>query len=163
MPIILVHPDELPKSYYTAIGEITYKWALIEFLLHDMSSNFLGLDKKTGRVAFFKTNAKEKITVLKTTAHGWIKDQKIAKDAANIAKAAHDLSDERNYVIHGVWGHEATKPKSLRLMYVKEYKQRIMPFAPRTKVSDLRKLLSRIDSLIKEIRQLYVDAALPAP
>ena len=164
MKIVLVHPDKLPKTYYQVIGEITYKWSLIEYLIHDISRYYLGLGKKEGRVAFYKSGAREKISVLKTTAHGWVNDENISEEIKAIAKETEKLNKERNNIVHGVWGHKHNEPRGkYYLLYVTEFKERIFPKAKMTDAESLQNIAVKINKLLARIRKLYADAGIPEP
>ena len=163
MKIILRHPFKLPKTYYTAIGEITYKWALVEFYIHDMARHFLGIGKKEGRVVLYKTGAREKITVLKTANLGWVSDKASRDHIKSIAKEAYRLNDRRNEIAHGVWGCPEGKPNKLHLLYVTEGKERILPTAEPKTSKDLQAIADEIDTLLYDIAALYIIAKIPVP
>lgn len=163
MPIVLEHPDNLSAAHYKVIGEISYKWTLIEFLIHDLASYFLGLDKPAGRVVLFRTGGKEKITVLRTVALKWVKDPGTAKELQSIAAKAKALSTKRNEIAHGVWGHPAGRPHKLYLMYVKSEADRILPRAIHKTSKDLRSVIGELDNLIARIHHVYKNAGVRAP
>lgn len=163
MPFVLEHPDKLTAAHYRVIGEITYKWALIEFLVHDLAGYFLGLDKPRGRIVLYKTGAREKLTVLKTIAGALVKESAIAAELRYIAKTAGDLNDRRNEIAHGVWGHPTASPRTLYLMYVAEGKDRVLPKAKYLSSTDLKPLVSDLDRLLARIRKLYRDAGVRSP
>ncbi len=162
MRMRIYHPDKLPKKYYEIIGEITFKWSLLEYLIHDISRYYLNFGQQEGRVAFYKTGAREKITVLKTVAFGWVKDKNLANEIKSIAKEAEQLNNDRNNIVHGVWGapHLPARGKYL-LQYVAEYKHRISPVAYPKDTEDLKEISTKINILIKRVKCIRTDVGIP--
>ena len=162
--IVLKHPDKLTKAHYTAIGEITYKWALVEFLIHDLAAYFLRLDKKQGRIVLFKSNLREKCTVLKTAANRrYVKNNDISKKMIDISKRTINLSSDRNNIVHGVWGYETNKPKHLMLLLVPSSADRILPKSMRISSTDLQSYINDVNKLLEDIRNIYKLADVREP
>jgi len=163
MATLLEHPHKLPRQHYLAIGKITFKWSLIEFHAHNIIRHYLKMGRKEGRVAFYRTIAREKITLLKTVKERWVDDPAIADEILEIAKKMEKLNKQRNNIVHGVWGREHSNVKDYYLVYVTEYKERIMPRAEITTPKDLEDFATELDYLYIRMKKLCHDAEIPEP
>ena len=62
MAVVLKHPQSLPATYYRYIGEVVFRWTLVEEHLQTIIWHVMALDWKQGRLLTFGSDASQKLT-----------------------------------------------------------------------------------------------------
>jgi len=162
MAIVLKHPQSLPATYYRYIGEVVFRWNLVEEHMQTIIWHVMGLDWKQGRLLTFGAEASKKIEMFEGLALNSISDQEIQKDIKSIANRADVLNKRRNRIVHGTWGYES-KPREYRLFYIANIKQRIRPDTKKMRPKDLEAIASDIKALDDRLLSLHQALGVPIP
>ena len=153
---------KLPVSYYRAIGEFLFRFAQLEYQLHEIAWFALGLDHKRGRVFTIGTDVKVLCGILNTITMKdiWIKDKFDNQEINSIANRVRNHSTFRNQLAHGSW-QESNQQKP-RLVFMKERDERYLPKYDasiddaliQTKAGQLKNLNHRAKKLIDRLDAL---------
>jgi len=162
MPEVLKHPQSLSVPYYRHIGEVVFRWNLVEEHMQTIVWHVMGLDWKQGRMLTFGAEASQKIDMFRGLALKWIPEQRTQKEVTSIANRAETLNTRRNRVVHGVWGYRSD-PKDLSLFHIANLKQRIRPKTVRMTPEDLKKISSDIKALDSRLIELHQVLGVPIP
>jgi len=162
MAIVLKHPQSLPATYYRYIGEVVFRWTLLEEHLQTIVWHVMGLDWKQGRLLTFGANADLKIEMFEGLALNSISDQAIAREIKSISNRADKLNSRRNRVVHGTWGFKS-KPREYRLFYIVNVKQRIRPDTKKMRPQDLKIIADDIKELDDRLICLHQALGVPIP
>ena len=159
---VLKHPQSLPATYYGYIGEIEFRWNLVEEHMQTIIWHVMGLDWKQGRMLTFGSDASQKIDMFRGLALSWIPDPRMQRKITSIANRAETLNTRRNRVVHGVWGYRSD-PKELRLFYIANVKQRIRPKTESKNADDLKVIADDIKILDGRLIDLHQAFGVPIP
>ena len=149
-----IYPLHLDPAYYTAIGEVAARGALLEQQLGDVIQVGFALDKKEGRVLTSGMSIKVKSNIVRALTLKWIKDPKIRTEAKKISSEAFDLMQKRNEIVHGTWGYPNGDPQNIRLIYRRSAEERIMPKAVRKTPDDIAAIAAKLLALQKRVLRL---------
>lgn len=119
----------LPPSYYTAIGEFAFRFAQLEYQLHEIVWMALDLGYKAGRVLTIGTDARVLCGMVNVIVSEpiWIQDKARIQEMNSIANNARKLATLRNRLLHGSWQGPGGDPTQARLHFMKETHERILP------------------------------------
>lgn len=162
MAVVLKHPQSLPETYYRYIGEVVFRWTLVEEHMQTIIWHVMGLDWKQGRLLTFGSDASQKIDMFRGLALNSISKKQIQRKINSIASRADKLNTRRNRVVHGTWGYKSN-PKDLRLFYIANVKQRITPKTEKKNANDLMKIASDIGDLDARLIALHEVLGVPIP
>lgn len=103
---------DLPLSYYSAIGEFAFRFAQLEYQLHEIVWMALDLTYKAGRVLTIGTDVRVLCGMVNTITTGalWVTNKTRIQEMNHIANNARKLSKLRNRLAHGSW--QASKPSA---------------------------------------------------
>ena len=154
-------PLELPNRYYAPIGEVLYRWALLEFQIQAIIWRTLSIDNKQGRTLTVGMDAKVLVGILRTLMRYWAANRTEIRMMESLAKHTQALTDDWNILAHGVWMYPLGGTSSnVYLTYMKKSHQRILPFVEKRRphqitatANKLRKLNKRADRLIKRLEK----------
>jgi len=156
MPQIHNLPLNLPVRYCSAIGEVVARWARLEIGLQILLWRAMGLDNRQGRVLTVGMPARALFGALRSLKHNWVGDAGTETTIRALVKDAEAAKNERDAIVHGVWGHTKGKPRPLRILRMKFGDQRVMPrsypLTPAdmtTPAANLKELNKRADGLIR--------------
>jgi len=163
MATVLKHPQSLPSMYCRRIGEIAYRWNMIELYMQTLTWHFLGLDFKAGRLLTYWPGPNAKIKAFQALPERWVSDSAIAKEIRATAKKAAELRFKRNNIVHGIWGYESGKKDDLYLFEIETATQRILPKIKLTPQKALDDLAERLKQLQKRLVALHKSVGAPLP
>ncbi len=153
-------PIKLPAKYYPAIGELLYRWALLEFQMQVIIWRTLNIDNKKGRTLTVGMSARALMAILRTMSLRWAGNKTDIQMLNSIAKHAGKLINVRNSVAHGTWMYPSGGRKTaIRLHFMKETPEhRLLPrtkkYTPdkiKTDVGKLARINERAEALITMI------------
>ncbi|MEO1596489.1 MAG: hypothetical protein AAFS02_14700 [Pseudomonadota bacterium] len=147
-------PRNLPAKYYRYIGEIAARWNMVEVHLQEVIWHVLDLDPKRGRLLTYWPGAVRKLDVFRALSQPWIKNQLLTDKLRGIASEVDRLNRERNRYVHGVFGHEAGKPKELKLFNIKKTKHKILPIAEHKSADDIKQVAEDIAVLQTDLESI---------
>ena len=162
MAVVLKHPQSLPPKYYRSIGEVVFRWNLVEEHMQTIIWHVMKLDWKQGRLLTFGADASQKIEMFEGLALYWIFDLRIQKEIKSVAIRADTLSRRRNRIVHGNWGYRSD-PKDLRLFYIANVKQRVIPKTEKKTPEDLKAIANDIKALDDRLIALHQFLGVPIP
>jgi hypothetical protein len=129
MPLAYHHPlMDLPSPYYRAIGEYIFRYAQLEYQLHEIIWAAMDLGPKEGRSLTIGTDIRVLVGICSTivASRFWIKEPEALAAIKAFASATQKASSFRNELAHGSWqSRERRGPPRLHRM--KESGNRIMP------------------------------------
>ena len=79
----------LPTEYYAPIGEVIYRWAQLEYQMHEIIWRSLGIDNKTGRTLTIGMDARTLCGILGTLTKRWLTHPTEKQMANSIATQFH--------------------------------------------------------------------------
>lgn len=150
---------DLPDKYYIAIGEVIYRWALLEFQMQAIIWRALDIDNKKGRTLTIGADSKALFGMLRTVNLRWAVNKTEIRMIKALVSDAQDIGDERHILAHGVWVYPQNgKQSNIHLTYMKSSSHRILPKTERlplrrikTVATKLRKINERAESLYQRI------------
>ena len=163
MATILNHPKTLPTMFYRRIGEISYRWNMIELYMQSITWHFLGLDFKRGRLLTYWPGHQAKLAAFKALPEKWVPDDGIANEIRRIAKLASKMRIKRNNIVHGIWGHKPNEKKTLRLFQIESASDRILPRSKIINQRDLDGQAEALGRLQERLVSLHKRAGAPLP
>jgi hypothetical protein len=154
-------PLQLPPRYYAPIGEVIYRWALLEFQMQAIIWRAMELDNKQGRTLTVGMDARVLTGIFRTLNRRWAANKTEIKMIGSLAKDVFDLYDDRNNLAHGVWMYpRGGKQSDVWLSYMKPSQNRILPRAekrmPRQIIATankIKKLNRRAERLINRLEK----------
>jgi hypothetical protein len=113
---------DLPASYYAAIGEFLFRFAHLEYQLHEIIWASMGLGYKSGRTLTIGTNTNSLRAMIRTIALGatWLKGEALRKELKAIANEIKDHASWRNAIAHASWQSPYGTPDNAHLHFIKE-------------------------------------------
>lgn len=162
MAVVLKHPQSLPAMYYRYIGEVVFRWTLVEEHMQTIIWHVMGLDWKQGRLLTFGSDASQKIDMFRGLALNSISNEQDQREINSIANRADKLNTRRNRVVHGTWGYKSN-PKDLRLFHIANVNQRITPKTEKKNANDIKNIASDISNLDARLIALHEDLGVPIP
>lgn len=163
MARVLNHPQALPAMYFRRIGEISYRWNMIELYMQTLTWHFLGLDFKKGRLLTYWPGQQAKLAAFKALPQKWVSDSETAREICQIAKNAAKLKIRRNNIVHGIWGHEPGRKDELRLFEIESVSDRILPRAKLISKNELTSQAQALERLQKRLVALHKRVGAPLP
>lgn len=160
---VLIHPESLPSVCFERIGEIAYRWTMIELYLQNITWHILGLDFKRGRLLTYWPGHQAKINAFKALPELWIDDEEIANRIKSISKSVDSLRFRRNNVVHGLWGHEPESPDKLELFEIHTPGDRVTPRAKPFAENELTNLAEKMKRVQDQLVCLNDDVGAPIP
>jgi hypothetical protein len=165
-------PLNLPAQHYRAIGEVTARWARLEFILQMLIWRAMDIDNKAGRVLTLKSAAPKLLDMTRKLEYRWIGDRQTVAALRVFAKDAEALYAERNALVHGIWGRFKGRPKPLTLHRMDGKTGKVLPtgdeltpnamLATAGKIHQLNRradaLLSTVTAYRKELERKEVKA-----
>ena len=149
---------DLPAEYYTAIGEMMFRWAQLEHQMQEIIWRAMRIDNKQGRTLTVGMGSKVLCATLKTLTRQWLITAKDKQRANSIAKGAGKIAEFRNYLAHGSWEFPSGgDQKNLHLIYMKETAHRILPKAVKHTPEEIRKKAGQLRQLNKRAQDLIYD------
>ena len=128
---IYSNAPDLPENYYSAIGEIIFRWAQLEHQMQEIIWHAVGIGPKEGRMLTVGMNERTLSAMLSTLSLRWLVNVTEKRMARTIIKGVNHNADFRNQLAHGSWQYpEGGKSGDVYLHYMRENKQhRLMPLA----------------------------------
>jgi len=165
------HPVmDLPASYYSAVGEFMFRFAQLEYQLHEIIWMAMDLGYQQGRILTIGTDFRVLSATIKTItrpdARVWVKNKTIIQEMNSIVGNGRKHYGLRNKIAHGSWQSPDGSPKNARLHFMKQEDERILPRHDKTlndqrihrHAGELRTLNHRAKKLIE---QLYAGRPIP--
>lgn len=150
---------DMPPAYYTAIGEVLQRWAQLEYQMQEILWYGMGLNEKQGRTLTVGMKMHVIMGTLQTATLFWITDKTDLQEVNILLKGARKWAADRNHIAHGSWQAPPERPDEIRLHYMKESEDRLLPKAKvidphkMRQISDgLRALNVRADKLTRKLR-----------
>jgi len=145
----------LPQEYYTAIGEVIFRSAQLEYQMQEIIWRALEIDNKQGRTLTIGMDARTLSAILGTLTQRWLTNATEKQLAHSIAKGVRGLAPFRNYLAHGSWQYpEGGDPTDVYLHYMKETKHRIMPKAVKHEPRDIKANAEKLRRLNEKAQKL---------
>src|SRR5262245_12319771 len=96
---------DLPPAYYSAIGEFLFRFAQLEYQLHEIIWKAFKIGPKVGRTMTIGTDIRVLCGMIGTItgAKLWITNRTHIQEMNGIANGARSHSDFRNSLAHGSW------------------------------------------------------------
>jgi len=147
----------LPPAYYMAIGEFMFRFAQIEYQMHEIVWMALDLSYKAGRVLTIGTEIRVLCGMVTTIVSEpiWIKNKYRTQEMNSIAGKARKLSTLRNRLAHGSWQGPGGDSQKARLHFMKETHERILPrYDPKLDDRYIAKKAGEVGDLNERARKL---------
>ena len=146
---------KLPVKYYAPIGEFIFRWAQLEYQMHEIIWRSLGIDNPQGRTLTVGMGARVLRGILGTLTLKWLTHPTEKQMATSIARGMRELDDFRNQLAHGSWQYPQGGRKSdVYLHYMKETKQRIMPTAIKHEPTEIKEKVEKLRRLNEKAQEL---------
>ena len=148
-------PLQLPSRYYAPIGEVIYRWALLEYQMQEIIWRAMGIDNQQGRTLTVGMDARVLTGIFRTLIRRWAANKTETKMISSLARDTSDLYDDRNNLAHGVWGYPSgSKQSDVWLHYMKPSKNRILPRAEKRTPRQIRATANKIKELNQRAERL---------
>ena len=120
---------DLPQNYYDAIGEYMFRFAQLEYQLHEIVWMAIDLNYRSGRILTIGTDVRVLCGMIQTIRLAEIKwiSKARTQEMNSIAGHARKQIVFRNTLAHGSWQAPKGDPKHARLHFMKEQHYRILP------------------------------------
>jgi hypothetical protein len=120
---------DLPHQHYPAIGEFLFRFAQLEYQLHEIVWACLDLDFKQGRILTIGTDGKALRQMAKTitSTQRWVKTQFLRQEVAGVVNCLKEHVNNRNAIAHGVWGSLTGQSADATLHFMKAPEERMLP------------------------------------
>ena len=145
---------QLPAKYYARIGEITFRWATLEFQLQEIIWLVMGLDNKQGRVMTVGMDVTPLVAIFKNLTNRWIDNPTYRQEVNSIGNSIKKLKSWRNAIVHGIWCETISKPHRVDLHHLYEPHQRLMPEATHLTPSELSAIAADLGHLNARLEAL---------
>jgi hypothetical protein len=109
-PFKELRPDHKPvfgvrMQQERLIGRVAIEWSRLENVLNDVIWRFLNLSFEDGRALTGRDDAATKINLLRVIAPRHLANEDKLEALLLSLDAIDSIRDDRNFVIHGAWGH----------------------------------------------------------
>ncbi len=153
---------DLPHEYYPAIGEFIFRYAQLEYLLHELIWRCLDIDNKQGRALTIGADISVLMGTLAmvTSPDGkrWVVSSHVRGEVGNVVKVAKDYKALRNQLAHGTWQHPPGDKPNIWMHYMKEtYDQRLVPTAKRLPSETMHKASGKLKATIQRAKRLIAE------
>lgn len=153
---VFANSQWLPEDYYTAIGEIIFRWAQLEYQMQEIIWRAMRLDNKQGRTLTIGMDARTLSAIVSSLHKRWLDTPQEKQRAGSIAKGVRKLADFRNNIAHGSWQFpEGGNQKDVWLIYQRE--DRILPKAKQHEPPFLRRQAKILAALNRKAQDLIYD------
>ena len=150
-------PLDIPNEYYSAIGAVLAKWALLEWQVQNVIWSSIGIGPKEGRTLTIGMHSQTLTAILRNLPRKWITDASLNKEVIALADGMKALVPSRNYLAHGIWAYDENDPKQkLHLQFMKEGKHRILPGSEPWEPQHLRLIAANIRVFNKAAHRINV-------
>jgi hypothetical protein len=156
---------QLPTAYYRQIGEITFRWATLEFQLQEIIWLVMGLGNKEGRVMTVGMDTTPLLGIFRNLTQRWVADPTDKQEINSLAKAIKKLKPWRNAITHGIWCRTVSRPYRVDLHHLYEPHQRLLPEATHTTPAEMAAMasdLAIINHRLETLRLKLKDAPVPS-
>jgi hypothetical protein len=163
----------LPHEYYPAIGEFMFKYAQLEYLLHELLWRCIDVDNKQGRTLTIGADISAIFATLftVTSTNRWISTPRFKGEIGNVVKVAREYKNLRNQLAHGSWQFPKNgKPADVWMHYIKETPdQRLLPSARKLEPSLMHKASGKLGATLGRAKRLILEieqarpARVPSP
>ena len=108
-PIQKPHPDQhvdpkISDEQIDLIGRVVISFSKLEAALEDTIWFFLKIDDEDGRIVTKRLDAETKIQLVRALATRHIANEEILSKLKEVLGLISELKDNRNFIIHGLWG-----------------------------------------------------------
>lgn len=147
-------PMDIPKEYYAAIGEIAARWSWLDHQLGVIIRVGFGLGKPAGRVLTTGMGVKNKAHILRLLETRLRRNGTLANLIKDLRERTLKNVDNRNDLVHGLFGHMKDEPDKVVRYVLRSPEQRAelaaVP-APITAVPKVAAELRAIQLLAQEV------------
>jgi hypothetical protein len=160
------HPLTLPAAYYKPIGEIIFRWSLLELYVENLVWHCMNLPgPKEGRSLTSQMSASNKLDLFNALTIRWVTDPAIKAEMASLHSAARKLSDYRNDIAHGLWATKPAEPKVLRLMRIPRTPTgpKILPRSRTVGSAEISGKAKELKVIVSRLRKLTKRVGAPMP
>ena len=152
---------DLPHEYYAPIGEFMFRYAQLEYMLHEIAWRCIDIDNKQGRTLTIGAD----VSVLRATINTitstdrWVTTPRIRSEAGYIVGQAKAYAALRNQLAHGSWQFpKSGRSDDVLMCYMKETaEQRLMPQARRPKCDEFYRAAGKLKSVIQRAKKLVAE------
>jgi hypothetical protein len=156
--------SKLPIKYYAPIGEFIFRWAQLEYQMHEIIWRGLDIGNKKGRTVTIGMGARTLAAILGTLTLKWVSDPTDKQMLHSIAKGVRSLDGFRNQLAHGSWQYpQGGKKTDVYLHYMKEIQQRIMPLAKKHEPEEIKKKIGELKRLNEKAETLIARLSKQKP
>jgi hypothetical protein len=151
---------DLQPQYYSAIGEFLFRYAQLEYQMHEMIWFALGLDYKRGRLLTIGSGTRTLRGMIGTitSTDRWVASKTTKQLMNSIASTAKKHFRLRNALAHGSWQAPNGDPKRARLHFMKEAHERLLPrFNPALDSRAIHKAAGELMSANHKARKLIAS------
>ena len=138
---------------------------MIELHLQNIVWHILGLGPKEGRLLTYRPGVIEKMKAFQALTKRWVTGRAHQQEIHATSIEVGRLNTQRNKVVHGIWGHEAGKPKALELLYINSTDTRLLPRVEKelSTLTGLKVLAGEIADLQYRLDELRKTLGAPPP
>lgn len=152
--------ENLPHQYYPAIGEFMFRYAQLEYLLHEIIWRCLDIDNKQGRTLTIGAGMEVllgTLSTITTTTGGsrWVTSSHVKGEIGNITKPAREYRALRNQLAHGSFQHPPSDKADVFMHYMKEtLDQRFIPTGRRLGHAEIHNAAGKLKAAIGRAKRL---------
>jgi hypothetical protein len=139
------YPIDIDPAYYSAIGQVTARWAWLEHRLSVLIREGFRVDKAAGRAWTSGMQAVALHRTIQVLVKGtWIRDAKVRKAVDDFANAVEQLRERRNNFAHGIYGPEPGAPGTLYRILMRGFNNIMAPNGTPITVREVQDLAAEL-------------------
>lgn len=152
------HPAmDLEQEYYSAIGEFIFRYAQLEYQMHELVWFALDIGYKKGRILTIGTDSKVLRGMLATitATDKYLHIARHKQEINSICGLSKKLYSIRNYLVHGSWQSADASSKNAAIHEMKEH--RLMPPRSKLRYGDIYQHVSALKQKNALAQRLIVE------
>jgi len=158
MVAYLTYPYDIPKTYYTGIGQVIARMALVEHQVMTLIGKLLKLgDPKQVRVSFMGMSMKARLGAANALGANWAPTPALRAEIKSIVSTTLKLSRIRNSFAHGQWGYKLPNRRKLYVVFPEDGKDFYLPKNKHYKSSEILAIAKDVRAISKRLKAV-IDA-----
>ena len=159
-----IHPLDIPPKYYKPLGQIAAGWNLAEALISSIIWHIHKIkEPERGRLFAYRPTAAQKLGIFRVTIERFVKDPALKIQLKHLCTRAFSLKDERNMLIHGLWGRMPKQHKTWKVFYHTEVDDMILLKRKEMTTDQVKDVAAKIRKLNFDLKKLMTRIGVPPP
>lgn len=160
------HPAmDLEPEYYPAMGEFIFRYAQLEYQMHEIVWFAVKLGYKEGRILTIGTDSRVLRSMLLTitSTDSWIASKTHKQEINSLCATSQSFNSMRNYLAHGSWQSPDATAKGATIHYMKQAEERLLPKRSKITHAEIYAAASKLKQMNALAQRLIVQLGGKAP